>query len=404
MTKKRHHEQPHLKLSKHMESKIEKQARLQRLITIAGAAFLGVLALVVGIGMYVDRVAPRNEAVLRVNQRTFNLGYYTDALKLYSQGMEPTQVPAIADSVLSQITRGEIIRQAAPTQGVVVTNDDIKAEIKRVDVEDSRVMRDLAETSLATIALTRQFKEALPAETEQVRFELILVESRSLATEVESRAAAGATLASLSTEYSVSQEIPVVQDWVPYELLANQDVAAACQTLEPGKTAVVHDATVGKNVGYWLIEIIDRDDTGAIKPRAMLCASLEEAQRAKERLATEDFATVAQQYSQIYAMTDNAEFDWVTPEDVVTTAFNAVAFDLELNVVSDPIRETEIQTTGGYWVVRLLERDTRAMYDNVAEGLASTAFDAWYAEISQAAVVENLLTNEQKTWALERIG
>ena len=33
MTKKRHHEQPHLKLSKHMESKIEKQARLQRLNT-----------------------------------------------------------------------------------------------------------------------------------------------------------------------------------------------------------------------------------------------------------------------------------------------------------------------------------------------------------------------------------
>jgi hypothetical protein len=54
--------------------------------------------------------------------------------------------------------------------------------------------------------------------------------------------------------------------------------------------------------------------------------------------------------------------------------------------------------------VRLLERDTRAMYDNVAEGLASTTFDAWYSEISQIAVVENLLTNEQKTWALERIG
>ncbi|MBN1153044.1 MAG: peptidylprolyl isomerase [Dehalococcoidia bacterium] len=403
MTKKKHHEQPVIKLSKHAESKIERQTRIQRIITIAGAAFLGVVLLVVSIGLYMDRVAPRNEAVLRVNYRTFDLGYYLETLKLYSQGMEESQVASIADSVLSQMVRGEIIRQAAPSEGVVITEQEVEDEIERAGVDDSRVMRDMAEASLASVALTERFQAEVPAEMEQVRFEIMLAESRSVATEVQNALGPGVSLTTLTSQYSASPDVPVVNDWVPYEVLSNKDVAAALQTLQPNQSAVVHDATVAKNIGYWLIEIIDRDDTGAIKPRAMLCTSLEDALRAKERLATEDFAEVAKQYSQIYAMTENAEFDWVTPEDIVTVAFNEVAFDLELNVVSDPIKETEIQTTGGYWVVRLLERDTRAPYDNVAAAMASSAFDVWYQEVSATAVVEQLLTTEQKAWALERL-
>ena len=403
MTKKRHHEQRTLKLSKHAESKIEKQTRTQRIIVIASAVFLGVVALVIGIGLYVDRIAPRNEPVLRVNYRTFTLGYYTDLLKVYAEGMDPTQVASIADPAISQMIRAEIVRQAAPGEGVIITSAEIKDELKRVEAKDNRVMRDLAESVLATAGLTQKFKEALPSEMEQIRFEIMLVESRSVATEVESAIATGASLVDLSAQYSAAADIPVTNDWVPYEVLANKDVAAALQTLEPGKSAVIADAAAAKNLGYWLIEVIDRDGTGAIKPRAMLTGSLEDALRAKERLQTEDFAKVAEQYSQIYAMTENAEFDWVTPEDVVTEAFNAAAFALELNVVSEPILEREIQTTGAYWVVRLLERGTRAPYDAIADALASTAFDAWYGEISQAAVVETLLTNDQKTWALERI-
>jgi len=404
MTKKRHHEQPALKLSKHAESKIEKQTRTQRIIVIASAVFLGVVALVIGIGLYVDRIAPRNEPVLRVNYRTFTLGYYVDSLKVYSQGMDPTQIASIADPAISQIIRAEIVRQAAPGEGIVITSAEIRDELKRVDMPNNVVMRDLAETALATVGLTQKFKDALPAEMEQVRFEIMLVESRSVATEVESALATGASLVDLSAQYSAATDIPVTNDWVPYSVLANKDVAAALQTLEPGKAAVIADAAAAKNLGYWLIEIIDRDDKGAIKPRAMLTASLEDALRAKERLLTEDFVTVAKQYSQIYAMTENAEFDWVNPGDVVTEAFNAAAFDLELNVVSEPILEREIQTTGAYWMVRLLERATRAPYDNIAQALASSAFDAWYSEVSKTAVVEQLLTSDQKRWALERLG
>jgi len=402
MTKNRHHEQPHLKLSKHEENRIERQSRVQRIIVIASAIFLGVVLLAVGVGLYVDRVLPMNATVLRVNDRSFSLGYYIDTMKLYTAGMEPSELAAAADSITSSIARDEIIRQTAPLEGVFVTSAEVDAEIDRVGLDKNRVTRDLAAASLARQALEDTFKSELPAEMEQVRFEIMLVESRTAASEVEAAAGGGRSLVDLTEQYSVSDEIPVVQDWVPYQLLANKDVSAACQTLEPGGTATINDATAVKNLGYWLIEIIDRDDAGAIKPRAILAGSLEDALRAKARLATEDFATVAEQYSQIYGMTENAEFDWVTPEDVVTEAFNAAAFELELNVVSEPILEREIQTNGAYWVVRLLERDTRAPSDVIADALASVAFDAWYGEVSQMAVVETLLTAEQKTIAVER--
>ena len=402
MTKKHHHEQPHLKLSKHAESKIEKQTRLQRIIVLASAIFLGVVTLAVGIGLYVDRVLPMNETVLRVNGRSFTLGYYIDAMKLYSQGMDSSQLAAAADSIASQLARDEVTRQAAVAEGVVISADDVKAEVKSSELPDNDVTRDLAEVALVRTALAEKFKATLPAEREQVRFELMLVESRSKATEVESAVAAGKSLTDLSAEYSASTDIPVLQDWVPYELLANKDIAAACQTLAPGKTAVVHDPAAAKNLGYWIIKVVDIDANGAIKPQVILAASLEDAQRAKERLQTEDFAEVAKQYSQIYTMTEDAEFDWVTPEDIVTEAFNAAAFQLELNEVSEPILEREIQTTGAYWVVRLLERESRAPYDSVQNALASVMFDAWYDEVSQSAVMENLLTAEQKTLAVER--
>lgn len=402
MTKNKHHEQPHLKLSKHQVSKIERQTRIQRIIVVSSAIFLGVVLVAVGVGLYVDRVLPMNATVLNVNYRSFSLGYYADTMKIYAKGIDPTQLAAAADSVTTGIIRDEIIRQAAPTQGVVVTSDEVNAEIDRVGLDKNRVTQDLAEASLATQALTDNFKAALPAEQEQVRFEIMLVESRTTASQAEAAAAAGTSLVDLGAQYSVSSQIPVVQEWVPYQLLANKDVAAACQTLEPGKTASILDATAVKDLGYWIIEVIDRNDAGAIKTRAILASSLEDALRAKERLATEDFVTVAQQYSQIYSSTPDAEFDWITPEDIVTEAFNAAAFQLELNVASDPIVEREIQTTGAYWVVRLLERETRSLSDAVANALASVAFETWYSEVSQTAVVEQLLTSQQKALAIKR--
>ena len=403
MTKKRHHQKPHVPLSSHAESRFQKQARRQRMINIGGAIFLGVVVLAVAIGLYIDRVAPMNETVLRVNGRSFTMGYYIDALEVYAGNVDQEQMNTIADSIKSQITRDEIVRQGAVAEGIVVSSAEIREELDSADVKDSRMMRDLIEVSLASTKLQEQFSARLPAEMEQVRFEIMLVESRSVATQVENAIAAGAAMTDLTEEYSANPNITVVQDWVPYELLANREVAEACRTLPPNGTAVIHDPNAEKNVGYWLLEVIDRDDAGAVHVRAILTSSLEEAERAKVRLETEDFGDVARQYSQVYDLSDDGDFGWFQPDESVTEAFDAVVFDLELGVVSEPIRETEVPTTGGHWVVRLLERDARAPSENVAEALASTAFDEWYTNLRDQATVEDRLTAEKRQWAIDRV-
>ena len=402
MSKKRH-SQPAIHIpSRHEQSRFQKAARTRRIIIIVSIAFIAIVAAVIGIGLYIDNVRPLNQVILEVNGRPFKLGYYVELLESYSQGVEAAQMGTAADALMSQLARDEIIRQGARDEGIVIAPADVKKETETQGLPDSEVYRDAATASLSVQALQQRFLQAMPAEMEQVRFEIMLVESRSVADEVKRSVGDGTPLTELAEQYSSNPNIPVLQDWVPLELLANADVARACATLDPGQIASIPDEQTAKYGGYWLIEVIDKDDSGAIKPRAMLVGSLEEALAVRTRLDSEDFATVAADVSQSMGTDENAELEWVGPDDTVTEAFNEVAFSLELNTVSDPVFDAEVQTLGGYWVVNLLGREMHEMSAGMAQGLASKAFNDWYSDKHSAASVEEYLTPEQKTWAIQR--
>ncbi len=403
MTKKTQRTVRHLNLSAHATSRIERQAKIQRWLVIGSAVFVGAIALVVGIGLFVDRVAPRNEVVLKVNGRQFTLGYYVDALKTYSAGLTPVQLAAVTDSLSNQIARQEVIRQGAAAEGIVPSTSEIKEELQRQRIADNDATRDMAAATLASAALRERYRAALPTTMEQVRFEIMLVESRPVAAEVEAAVARGEPLANLVEVYSANAAIPVTQEYVPLELLANADVANMCRTLDPGQSAIVLDENTVKTVGYWLIEVVDRDDDGSILPRVMLLGTLEEANAAKARLATEDFATVAKDVSQYTTTDDTAELGWLTKEDVVSAAFNKAALALELNTVSDPVRDPEANTRGGYWFVRLLDRSVQTLSATNAESLAAQSVNEWYTALADVAVTEIDLSAEQKSWAIEQI-
>jgi len=403
MTKKHPTSLPHRYVSKHAQSRIEKDARRRRIITIAGSVFLGIVAIVVVVGLYVDHVKPMNEPVLSVNSKVFTMRDYVETLEMYSEQMDKSQLNSIVGVVLSQMSRDEILRQAAAMEGVVIDTDTVKAKIDELGIPDNGPTRDSIRASLAQEELQARLLAEVPTEMEQVRFEVMLTESRSVAEAARAELVAGSAMTDLVDTYSANPTIVSTQEWVPVELLANDDLARACSTLDPGTISLIQDPEIAKPLGYWLIELVDKDDEGAIKPRAMLLSSEDEALEVKERLASEDFVDIAAELSQFYGADESAELDWVTPEDTVTEAFNAAAFSLtELNVVSEPVQDKEVQTTGGYWIVRLLERSVQPLSDQNRQGLASTAFNEWYAAYSEAAVVEELITNEQIIWAVDR--
>ncbi|MBN1857511.1 MAG: peptidylprolyl isomerase [Dehalococcoidia bacterium] len=403
MTKKHHAPQTPHAVPHRMQSRLVKEARTRRIIVIAGTAFIATVALIITIGLYIDNVKPRSEVILTVNEREFQLGYFVDMLETYTRDMDPTQVGTVADAILPQIVQSELIRQGARAEGIFITDKEIDAELEAQSLSDKDFYRDAAEATLSSTALNAAFLEQVPTEMLQSKFQILPVESRSVADEVKARVAAGESLVDLAAEYSVNTNIPVEQDWLPTELLVNADVARLCDTLDIGTTATVRDDDTAKYSGYWLIEVIDKDSDGAIKTRAMLLSSKDEALQVKARLATEDFATLAAEYSQFMGGDENAELDWVGVDDTVTAAFNEAAFALEMNTVSEPILDPEVQTLGANWVVTLLGREVHVVAPNIADALASQAFNEWYETVYDASVVEQSLTTEQKQWAIERV-
>jgi parvulin-like peptidyl-prolyl isomerase len=403
MTKKQHTHSPHM--SRHVVSRLEKEARTRRIITIAASIFLAAVLIAVGIGLYVDKVKPMNEVVIEVNGRPFKMGYYVDFLELYSQSIsDETQLLRLAQQLPSQIIRDEIIRQGAQAEGIVVTSDEIKNELEQNDLPNNDVYRDSAAASLYNDKLRERFRAALPATKVQVTFEIMLVESRDVADQVIPLVNSGSAVSDLLEQYSANPTITPLQDWVPPELLANADVKNFCETREPGSVSAFLDETATKQVGYWLIEVIDKDNTGAILPRTVLCGSAAEATEARQRLeAGEDWATIVAEYSQYTYTDEEGVLDFLTPEDIVSTAFNEAAFALELNTLSEPIRDTDVQTNGGYWVVKLLGREDREIATNISDALVSKEFNDWYTQKSEEAVVEQTLTIPQVQWAVARV-
>ena len=393
---------PHF-VSRHTESRLLKEARIRKIIVIVGTTFIAAVALIITIGLYIDNIKPLNQVILGVNEKEFRLGYYVDMLETYSGEMDPSQIGTVADALPAQIVRDELIRQGAMTQGIFITDNDVDEEIKAQSLPDNDFYRDAAEASLAASALQAAFLEQTESEMLQVQFQILPVESRSAADKVKASVAAGSSLVDLATEYTVNSNIPVEQSWLPTELLVNTDVARLCDTLDIGRTATVRDDDTAKYSGYWLIEVIDKDSDGAIKTRAMLLSSMDEAVEIKARLATEDFATLAAEYSQFLGGDENAELEWVGVDDTVTAAFNEAAFALEMNTVSEPILDAEVQTRGAYWVVTLLGREVHEVAPGVADALASMDFNEWYSLVYESSVIEEYLTTEQKQWAIERV-
>jgi len=85
-------------------------------------------------------------------------------------------------------------------------------------------------------------------------------------------------------------------------------------------------------------------------------------------------------------------------------AITKVAFELEPGVLSEPVPDESIQTQGGYWVVKVLDKDAnRQLDDEIREMLKAKAFEGWLTEQREKSSIESYLDEEQKAWAVDRV-
>jgi len=393
--------------TKHQLSKWQRQTKIRRIVIIAAVVFLAGIISWVGYGYYKDRIAPSREVVIKVNDASFTMGYYVKMLDAYTAGMNSTSIyyygDYIADMVADEIINAELLRQGTNNLGIEVTPEEIDAGLKEREWPNDRVYRDIISSDLLPEKLEEYFDSQLPDTMEQAHVQVMLAESEEVADEVITKIEAGGNFTALVGEFSCNSSIEGDLGWLPQELIPSTLIGDVAFNITPGEISQpIYDETATKNVGYWLIEVTERQDE-EVEARAMLLDSEAEAERVKAELVSGNFSSLAKEYSQHESKDEGGELGWLKQGDMGSEAFDEVAFNITANEVSEPVKDESVQTTGGYWLVKVVDRGDHELEEKVKEGLIDNHFNDWFEEWQENSTIENLLDEEKKAWAVDRV-
>jgi len=359
-----------------------------------------------------------HETVLEVNGTSFNMNYYINTLKFYSQGQPEYYMDVIADESMAIIERNELIRQGALKLGFSVSNDEVEQEFEDNDLP---LNKDYIEFARAEMLITKlvdeYFEHQVPVYAEQRHIMAMFLETEGQAINVRARLEAGEDFGELAGELSlesISQTKNGDLGWRPKDVLPEllgtsvpDDYAFNAQVGVLSQP--IYDEASTKNVGYWLLKVSERDeDSDLAHVQGILLGSETEAQDARARLeAGEDFAALAKELSQHETSRANdGDIGWSVP-DTMSEAFEDFAFDyeVELETVSEPIRDDTMTTTGGFWLVKLLDKDdNRKIEDDNRNILKSKALNEWVDSLLEDPEnkIERYLDEDKKLFAISQ--
>jgi parvulin-like peptidyl-prolyl isomerase len=342
--------------------------------------------------------------------------YYINMLKFYGQGQPSYYMTVLADEMVIIIERNELIRQGALKLGISVSNEEVNEELKNLDLPASREYRDLVRVDMLTTRLHDEyFEHKVPFFAEQRHILTMFLESESQAIEVRARLEAGEDFAELAGELSlesISQTKNGDFGWRLKDLLSD-----LLNTSIPGDYAFdaqvgvlsqpIYDEEATKSVGYWLVKLSEREeDSDLVHVQVILLGSEVEAQGVRARLeAGEDFAALAEELSQHEGSKESGgDLGWLTP-GTMSPAFDEFAFnsEVELETVSELIRDDTVVTTGGYWLIKLLDKDdNRKIEDDDRILLKAKALDEWVSSLRSDPEnkIESYLDEDKKSWAI----
>ncbi|PIP06427.1 MAG: hypothetical protein COX52_07300 [Syntrophobacterales bacterium CG23_combo_of_CG06-09_8_20_14_all_48_27] len=381
-------------------SKWQRQRKLNRIIVITAAVFLAGILGYVGHGYYNDAIKPFRETVIRVNDTSFNMGYYIDMLDAQTTGFQPNE--SYAQLVANQIVQAELMRQGANDLGIEVNKGEVDKKIKESKLPDSKVYRAIAASELLTEKLLDYFGSQLPDKMEQAYIQLMLVEGHEIANNVTSKLEAGGNFTALLEEFSCDPDIGGDLGWLPAELMPSI-MADTIPDIKPDEIRSIYDNSVTKSVGHWLIKVTDNDEQKGIYAHAMLLSSEEEAKEIKAELDNgADFAQLAEKYSQHESKDKGGDLGWLKKGEKGSETFDATAFTLELNKVSPPVKD-KLETQGGYWVVKILDKGERELNDTAKQGLKNKDFRDWFSVQSTTSTINSYLDGEKISWAIQKV-
>ena len=397
-------------------SRWQRQKRIQRIIVISAGIFFALVLLFIGYGYYNEQVKPLNQTILRVNDTTFNMDYYLKMLDIFLEGVEPARAPLMAEMILGSIIRTEIIIQHSGELGATVSDEEIAEELRELDLPDDKVRRDaLAVDTLTNRLLSEYFESNVPVETPSAKVQALCVETEDDANEIIRRLDEGVEFSALAEEFSVetiTKNNKGDLGWLPkgyidvtYGSLGNSAIEDIAFNLELNTLSKpIYDPAISKLGGYWIIEVIERDEDKSSHVRGILSSSLELANDVKTSLESgADFATLAKDVSEHGASAEyGGDLGWIQKDqdDTIITEF---AFTLEPGILSEPLYDESASTRGAYWLVKVLDKEAeREIEPEIRNSMKNKAFYDWIQQKTEESTVEQLITEEQKAWAIER--
>ena len=411
MTKKKKTEKPHREYTKRQLSQWQRQKRRQRIITAAGIFLIVTVIVILIAGWYASMFRPLNRTAIIVNETEFNMKYFIEMLKANGQD-QPAEVK-------NNIEQNELIRQGAIKLGVIISDDEIKRELKQSELPVNDIYKDMVGSRLLLEKLwTGYFEREVPQTAEQVQIMVILLENEANANEVKARLVNGESFTELAGELSLDQSSKekngdlgwhtrkILGDLqgtpVPAEFAFSAETGALSQPL--------YDEDIYKPAGYWLIKVLERkeaDDT--LNAQAMLLGSEEETRDVRARLeAGEDFSAIARELSILPGVEENGGNYEDVARDTKTPAFDEFAFDtdIELGTLSEPIRDETVPTKGAYWLVKVVDKaDNRQIEESDRDLMKGQALNEWINSLwddPNNLVNDSFLDDEIITWAAQQ--
>jgi parvulin-like peptidyl-prolyl isomerase len=395
--------------TKHQLSKWQRQMKIRRIVIIAAVVFLVGISSWVGYEYYKDyKSNPLRQVAIEVNGVPFTMDYFEKLLDAYTQGMNYTDIyyygDQIADMVADDITNGELLTQGAESLNITVTTEEIDAGLKKYGLPDNEAYRNEISAALLKEKLNEgYFGPRLPDTMEQAHVQAMLVESQEVAIELIGEIKAGGNFTALAEEFSCNSSIKGDLGWLPEELMPNTLIANAAFNLTPDSISQpIYDETAIKNIGYWLIEVTDKQGE-KINALVMLLGSEAEAEQVKAELVSENFSSLAMEYSQHESKTKGGKLDGLKRGDMGSNAFDAVAFNITANEVSEPVKDESVQTTGGYWLVKVVDRGDHTLEEAVRNKLIDKHFNDWFEEWKGNSTIENRLDASKISWAVNKV-
>jgi len=395
--------------TKRQRAKWERQDRIRRIIIIASTVFIiGIIGCVVG-GYYVERVKPFHEKVITVNDESFNMRYYINMLDAYTrgQGIALNDTYNYTGVVAQYIEDAELMRQGAEELNATVSEEEIDQKIAGLNFPNTRAYRDMLEGTLLGGKFLEYFDSQLPAEMLQAYIQMMLVESEDVAEEVIERAKRGENFTDLVGEFSYDTNTKRYNGnvgWLPEEVMPPN--IAETFNLSLGEISQpIYDNSTSKSVGYWLIRVNETDQEKGREVSAILLGSEQEAREIKGELDEGgDFGELAWNHSQHSSKYKSGELGWLKEEsNAFSDAFIEAAFQLSTGQVSEPVKDETVLTKGGYWIVKVVDKQQRALDDELRTILRNEHYIAWLDLRRENSTIENKLDASRKSWAAEKV-